>query len=1410
MFLNQIVEINEKGNVANSVNFGMMDDAQMNLDLCESFIFNYDAKKPELSSVGILDAVRRSYHSRNEPNIHLMIQQYGKGKSHFAVALANFFQKPGNSAEVQGILQQVAKATAGKNNAIAELLKRFKHHEYLVICLSGDKGGNIKKQFLQAAVKSLQAAGITDSSAQLKCIEPLRYLEKLEAPLKAKANAYLQRIDNPDGDIDSLICLLKQNDSSVISVVKNIGFELTGFTPDFDANIDLEALLEDLIKTYCSGENRCFQGILILFDELNYYLQSWAADQIGAGGSAVQNITNICEKYKGKIALLSFTQIHPNMAVGISANVKDSYFKISSRLAPQDSTYNPASSLELVLDNLLIQKDSNWQEFYARWQNTLLSEARTAFEKRIKIYTEKGWTFQDFSEHLSLGCFPLHPLTAYLLCNLDFTQDRTAIQFIKGYVQKFIQTKPVEENGKLNYIYPVALVDSFIENFANDSMYTHYKKALNLVAVSSENQDEITVLKALFLFYASGDKLTKIDREEHQEILCQLSGLSTANLKAALDKLEKTRDVIYYRPETKTYRFWEGITPVGIEAEIEEEIKDKCTSIDTVVAYVGQGVFSNKWLGAAIIATPFVHNNKLVGDNWQFEHKIYSIQGLTKALASEQTLKDTTQKGILAYVLAQTPEELRDLRQNIDNLLADSPIKAQIAVAIPNEETGDLAQILLKINTLRAKESLELRGIAYTQLLQRWEQQLNAQIERLLHSCTYHCVELAKIPLREQHKPKPVISILLQELYRFVPPVEEIDKMRHDHPTGSKIISFVAKQLFSDSLTSQNISSVDQAYKTVVDSIFVRSWGLLKKTSQKYIVQEPTDEKVRAAWDQISQLAAFPCKAEKVIELVKIWQILSSPPYGYSEYTFTILLAGWLAAHRQEVSLKGSAKLAVKGGLVSIKSLKDWASADILDKPKTFVSEWIVRRKAELIRRQKVEIPQLPDLPMTYEQAQEYMTAVDTFLQSNDDSEEVAEVEKNKQQISADVKLIDAWLQRVEQVGALLDNTTDLKMLLKVSLQEPRVTLVQLMPQQRERALQVERTLRDKIELLIAAATKRSESLLTIDACKIYKDEMQALLNQVNTANVLPRHLVDNLQNAYRSAEQQLVTLNEQAEVQQAIAEIQNLYSRFNNDSTQQDYIRIRSEIEKVQSSSSLLGYAQVEQILQDLEQRYTELSQSLETWQAQCLQVTSQTQILELFKEINSQSRRFTEVASRQKISELQQYLEQKLKGIENKRIMEAIRQYKSDAKINTIYLCDRAINDIETLKSQLHPPEEFAAEIQQILKFVTAKATTHRQSLSDICDRLRTVKNITELSQISTDYAKLDFVFKDAVNYPDYQQVQRQIQQVRENLEHQYIEVQENKVNQILVLFQQLPRIEQQSLYQTLGQYLNDTAKQ
>ena len=118
-------------------------------------------------------------------------------------------------------------------------------------------------------------------------------------------------------------------------------------------------------------------------------------------------------------------------------------------------------------------------------------------------------------------------------------------------------------------------------------------------------------------------------------------------------------------------------------------------------------------------------------------------------------------------------------------------------------------------------------------------------------------------------------------------------------------------------------------------------------------------------------MAALGDQAEKTIELQKIWKALSEPPYGYSEYNFTMLLAAWLSYHRKEVSLKGNATIAPAGRraadlvTVEVKSLKDWAETNILEKPDEFVKRWIITGNAKLIRRRRVLPPSQPQSSIT-------------------------------------------------------------------------------------------------------------------------------------------------------------------------------------------------------------------------------------------------------------------------------------------------------------------------------------------------------------------------------------------------------------------------------------------------------------
>lgn len=192
MKLSEIVRINKEGMVANAVNLKMMDDPEKNLQLCKGFIFNYDAQKPKDSTVGVLVKIRESFFGTNNPNVHLVVQDYGKGKSHFALVVANFFKRSADSEEAKGIFHQIEMAVRTRRDAYDEL-KAYKERSkpHFVIRLSGDQMTDLKGAFLKSLRVELNAAGVTESIGQHLCADPLNFLRNLGEAEKQRAEQYL-------------------------------------------------------------------------------------------------------------------------------------------------------------------------------------------------------------------------------------------------------------------------------------------------------------------------------------------------------------------------------------------------------------------------------------------------------------------------------------------------------------------------------------------------------------------------------------------------------------------------------------------------------------------------------------------------------------------------------------------------------------------------------------------------------------------------------------------------------------------------------------------------------------------------------------------------------------------------------------------------------------------------------------------------------------------------------------------------------------------------------------------------------------------------------------------------------------------------------------------------------------------
>lgn len=1402
MQISELVRVNEEAILANAVNFGMMEDHEKNLGLCQGFVFNYEPVNPKASTLGILEAIQRSYRSRNEANIHLFVQDYGKGKSHFALVTANYFKQSIESQEVQGILEQIKKASIN-NPGILENLTTYKRRnkKHLVICLSGEDM-NLRQSFLKAIDKTLTEENITDTLAQEFCQQPLNYLKSLDTQQQQIANKFIGNNYPELGDVENLIESLAKENYHLILKVKEISKHLNqGFAIDFETNLNVEQILENLLQRLCLGENASYSGILILFDELNNYLQSWARDAVSAGGLTLQNITNICENYKGKIALVCFTQIRPLKSVPNKS--ADDYKKIASRLEISESTYEPISSLELVIKGLLVQQSNRpiWNTFIQKWGNTLLSNSRKSFEERINYYRERNWNLETFHRNITLESFPLHPLTTYLLCNLDFTQGRTAIQYIKEDVKNFILNEPLEKNNLLNCLPAISLIDAF-SDFSQTEFsryYGEYQHTIQSVS-SSMTVEEESILKAIFLFYISSNKLHKSHTENHAIILSELSGLSETETRETLIKLTEQRQVIYYSTGDNTYRFYSGSNLSDIRQQIEDEAKKQSHkwTVNFAVTYCQDNL--DKYLKNQYIeALNFIESNKLINGEWYFENKFYAIEEFEQALSGYKTLEKTEAKGIFAYILADRIEDLQDLKDRINSLLSKSQNKHLFAVGIPNKIVGDVPRELLMIDIIRRKNDKQESGTAYNQLRQDLEQKIDREIKEILASCDYYCYAQDKLTLQEKKQPQAIISLLLKEVYSFVPPLAKNDKMALKNNSANTIIGYAIKLLIQDELKPKHFPNA--SYNNLINAVFINNWGLLRINNEKYSIKIPSQRNVRQAWDKISELTDLRNKEEKTTKIKDIWKTLSEPPFGYNEYTFTMLFGAWLGYHYNEVKISGTFGIPQKKTeqiSYDIQPVKKWTETNIFDKPKDFVNKWILgnTKSPQIIRHKPIICPEIPS-SVDYNQAKELINEIDNFINSGEgEKSKKDEIKTKKNQLLEGIKIIEQNFKIVEEAENL-SNDANIEKLISfyISLQEeltPKRVMnlvnysdsnkfnnshpiyVNPSENQKQRQQKARILINDKINDFVDELTQRSEKMKTEQELGRYQGELENTKAKISEVDTLPSYLIEVLNYALKTAETNIKNIQYQETIKQCLSKIETRCRVLSDNASQRDYQDALLDIENLAEETPIIKQdARYIEIINDIKDKQNDLEQKIKIWEEQITNI-SKNQAFFLSQEINSLKNRFTDIESCQKIENILQQLNpiilewqneeesEKIKHQDDEKILQELR-IKTPSFLKNIAECQDGIVLINNLREKLNYPDRFNQEIEQLKENINQYISNCYNQLNNLEVTIQNINNSQELDKFNKELIKLETIWEKSSEYLRCQTLHQDIDNFR-----------------------------------------------
>jgi DNA repair exonuclease SbcCD ATPase subunit len=925
-----------------------------NLSLLKSYMFTSGSFPGQKASAEVLrllmDAAIESVENR-----FVVQATYGRGKSHFGLVAANYFGKPAESPEVKQILEKLEHTY--NEPARVEPFRNFKKNRkpYLVLLLRGDSPKNLRDQFFLELENALQAMEATKGVfTPFWFGDALRFLNSLTAEQTRLANEHLSqhRLDLP-----SLRQKLERRETSTYSICVELFRKITDFSPNFGGETDLAEAIGWVVEDLCDKQD-LIGGLLILFDEFSEFVRSYSS--LHPIGVPLQELLNGVDNYRSKVLFVALAQHEPEKVVKNDGTLQ--YGALTKELTrlPLNKRFWLHSSLEDVLGAYFKPNHANWAKLLL--EPGIGSRVASASELTLEVFAERyrrvmGWSPEEFQEKVTRECFPLHPLTTALLSSLDFeraSNTRSVLGFLtdnEAPLRKILD-EPAVRDGKPNWILPIELVDYFQE-MLGEQVWQQFQQ----VDQPDLEPQQKAVLKAMLLQKAANIPTKSVGFEN---VIAELSGLSTKEAQATLKELEAQR-YIRYDSANKIYAFWSGSNAaIELEKRLNQELAE-LQKRDLLKAYLDEfdGYGQNKVNKLVAegksplsrnypVSVDWGHNEDWAAQLVLLTRSSWTVQVLERLTARyAATLTDMPDcRGLVLLPLARTQDDLDWFNEHLRRVLdASAKLKAAPIVVVepirpaPELITNLQKYVLLTENTFVDKVVKEIGFTVIEEEKQRLTKQVLKTLDELLKDGSLEVPAEARGHVRALSVGVGAtdrIERTLGEVYRIAyhkRPGEFFTQFRQTATNLRGAVEVLVPVLITNNLDGASVA-LSRVAKDIVDKFLAsNAWGLI---NAKQKLQPPKADHPKKAWERLE--GSIP-PGKEWTPLKEVLLELLNVPYGYDHNTLALLFSAWLGYYRNDL------QVAVGGKIVGLDSATGQGRKL---KPKDFIELWAstsLRRK---------------------------------------------------------------------------------------------------------------------------------------------------------------------------------------------------------------------------------------------------------------------------------------------------------------------------------------------------------------------------------------------------------------------------------------------------------------------------------
>lgn len=1004
-----------------------------NLALARSYMFTRKSVGQRKSPIDVLYQLRQAFLTNTFENRFMVIATYGHGKSHLALGLANYFGKAAGSEECQALLASIEHAFGGA--AEAQGYRDFKESRkrMLVVCLEGTRPGDLAQHFLKALRTALRAEPETrNQELPFWTREAARLIESIAASEqeRVRADTFLQ---GRGTDLAGLREALNGQDTSSYELVREVVYQVRGVRPDLGGPISLAHAVEWAADEFCGmEESKPFGGLLILFDEFSAFLRNYSIR--ATPGNPLQDLLDGVSNRKGKVVFAAFGQLDPTATVesvfSMHANdgARQGLLVELTRLPPAYH-YQLYTTMEDVLDAYLRQDEKAVTQAFEDGRAWPAVEEATddclmVFDRRY--VRELGWDAEQFQKRVTMGCFPLHPMTAALLCNIELlesTNPRSVLGFLFDELGR-IGSLPVVTEQRPSWVAPIRLVDQFGEQLA-DEEWKQYEDAVRQRA-GDLTAEEGAILKAMLL-HAVAQMPTHL--VVYTKAIADLCGMTAERAEEVLQGLTRI-GVIEHQIAQGKYGFWSlGGGARRLHEWLNRAITGRSLTWNDLVAVNRDGRgFPRPSLPVPV---PWGHQN-----DWQAE-QVY----LTRSFVTVDKVKEMAggSRGAVIWLVAASDDDVEWFDNNAQRILdaAAGDPAAPIVMMAPATARPALMQAILKHCALKGLTPAEV-----TDFGGGFVQSVKAQVARTIQDET----TAMEATLRRVLVPQPFAAA-----YNAGTPLSRADlviKKAYELAFGSAPPAFfdqyklssgqlrTAVKLVGKLILENKVGDLNEGANPTADLLLRKfmvvgeatSWGLL---SVERRLQEPAAERTRRAWDKLE--GCIPANGTDVALRPALIEI-QGPPYGYDVNTLTLLFCAWYGYHRHNL------RMTVNGAITQRSELAtrlEGSPAELVE----FLTEGNVRLMRQDRSKSSQEVRDIAERarrmtaqPFARREAVDALAKLEEFLgdEGNEDLSERQEAEEAKTSVQAAVDRADAYDTSARQLRATAGGATDIAELVRM------------------------------------------------------------------------------------------------------------------------------------------------------------------------------------------------------------------------------------------------------------------------------------------------------------------------------------------------------------------------------------------